>query len=156
LTAKLLRINRPMKPFQFSISRSINAPISYAFHWCTDFREDDYRLSRQKRRIAILERTEQRFIMSVKSRHGSKIVSAARIVSLTPPNAWHLDWIGDENDETGDYRLTRLSARKTRLNATFKVKPKTSNAPKREQMVKSVNLAWDHYISALEKDYKTR
>jgi len=156
LTAKLPGIKRPMKPFQFSISRSINAPISYVFNWCTDFREDDHRLSGQKRRIAILERTGQRFIMSVKSRHGSKMVSAARIVSLAPPDAWHLDWIGDENDETGDYRITRLSARNTRLNATFKVRPKTSNAPKREQMVKSVNFAWDHYISALESDYKTR
>ena len=145
-----------MRPFQFSISKSINAPISYAFDWCTDFREDDHRLGGQKRRIAILERTEQRFIMSIKTRHGTKVISAARIVSLAPPNAWHLDWIGDENDETGDYQLTRLSARKTRLNATFKVKPKTSSAPTKEQMMKSVNSAWDHYISALENDYKAR
>jgi len=156
LTAKLERIKRTMRPFQFSISRSINVPISYTFDWCTDFREDDHRLGGQKRRIAILERTEQRFIMSIKTRHGSKVISAARIVSLAPPNAWHLDWIGDENDETADYRLTRLSARKTRLNATFKVKPKTSSAPKKEQMIKSVNLSWDQYISALENDYKAR
>jgi hypothetical protein len=156
LTAKLVKIRRATRPFQFSISKSINAPISYAFAWCTDFREDDHRLGGQKRRIAILERTEQRFIMSIKTRRGSKVISAARIVSLAPPNAWHLDWIGDENDETGDYRLTRLSARKTRLNATFKVKPKTSNAPRREQMIKSVNSAWDQYVSALENDYKAR
>ena len=143
-----------MKPFQFSISKSINAPISFTYDWCTDFREDDHRLGGQKRRIAILERTEQRFIMSVKTRHGSKVISAARIVSLAPPNAWHLDWIGDENDETADYRLTRLSARKTKFNATFKVKPKTSNAPKKAQVIKSVNSAWDQYVSALENDYK--
>jgi hypothetical protein len=147
---------KPMKPFQFSISKSINAPVSYTFDWCTDFREDDNILSGQKRQIVILERTERRFIMSVKFQHGSKIISVARIVSLAPPNAWHLDWIGDENDETGDYRLTRLSAGKTRLDATFKVKPKTSNAPKKEQMIKSVNSAWNHYISALENDYKAR
>jgi len=144
-----------MKPFQFSISKSINAPISFTYDWCTDFREDDHKLIGQKRRIAILERTEQRFIMSIKTRHGSKIISAARIVSLAPPNAWHLDWIGDENDETADYRLTRLSARKTRLNVTFKVKPKVSSAPK-AQMIKSVNSSWDQYVNALENDYKAK
>ena len=144
------------KPFQFSITKRINAPLGYAFAWCTDFREDDHKISQQKRRIRILERTRKRFIMSIQTKHGLKGVSAVRIVSLNPPNSWHLDWIGDENNETGDYQLTRLGPRKTQLKATFKVKPKTSNTPTKPTMMKTVNSVWDKYVNALENDYKTR
>ena len=155
MNAIYVKNKHAMRPFQFSISKVINAPLSYVFSWCTDFREDDNKLSGQKRRISIFERTKHRFIMSIKTRRGSKVISAARIVSLAPPNAWHLDWIGDENDETGDYQLTRIDGRTTRLNATFKVKPKTSNAPNKKQMAQSVNSAWTNYVAALEKDYKS-
>ena len=94
--------------------------------------------------------------MSIQTKHGLKVVSAVRIVSLNPPDSWHLDWIGDENDEAGDYQLTRLGPRKTQLKAIFKVKPKTSNTPTKTKMMKSVNSVWDKYVNALENDYKTR
>ena len=142
------------KPFQFSVSKIINAPLPFVYAWCTDFREDDYKISGQNRRIAIFERTANRFIMSIRDKRNSKVVTAARIVTFNPPNSWHLDWIGDENDERGDYRLTRLGAHKTRLNATFKVKPKASDAPRKSEMQKNVNAAWNRYASALEKDYQ--
>ena len=90
--------------------------------WWTDFREDDVKITGQKRRVTILERTSNRIIMSVRYRSRGKIQNAARIVTLKPPDAWHLDWIGDDQDETGDYKLTRLDNRRTRLSVLFRVK----------------------------------
>ncbi len=141
------------KSFQFSISRIINASLPFAYRWCTDFREDDYKISSQKRRIRIYERTTNRLIMSVRDRRSDKLVSAARIVTLKPPDSWHLDWIGDENDEKGDYHLSRLGSHRTRFNATFSVTTKTADAPTKKEMQRSVDAVWDKYTRALEKDY---
>jgi hypothetical protein len=81
-------------------------------------------------------------------------MTAARIVTLKPPSAWHLDWIGDENEETGDYQLQRLGTRKTRLYAVFKLNYKPGRSPSRSAFLKNVNQAWDKYVAALEKDYR--
>jgi regulator of extracellular matrix RemA (YlzA/DUF370 family) len=142
--------------FTFSISKVINAPLPFTYAWCTDFREDDTKIAQiagEKTRISILERNKNRFIMSVKYRSRGRIVSAARIVSLMPPNAWHLDWIGDEENETGDYYLMKFGNRKTRLNAVFKFENKTSNLQTKPETVKNNNAVWDKYVAALEKDY---
>jgi hypothetical protein len=83
------------------------------------------------------------------------MMTAARIVSLKPPDSWHLDWIGDEYLETGDYELTRLGDRRTRLKAVFRIEddPKTL---KQSDFQKNGNAAWDKYVPALERDYRMR
>jgi hypothetical protein len=144
------------RSLQFSVSKIINAPLSFVYRWCTDFREDDQKITDQRRRIRIHERTATRFIMSVRDRHGAKIVSAARIVTLKPPDSWHLDWIGDEYDEKGDYRLTKLGSRRTRFSATFKVASIKPGAPTKQEMRRNVTAVWDKYTRALEKDYASR
>jgi hypothetical protein len=140
--------------FSVTISRRIEAPLSFAYTWCTDFREDDTAISGQKRRITIHEKTRNRFIMSVRSESRGRIVTAARIVSLKPPNAWHLDWIGDEHDESGDYNLRRLSGGATRLTMTFKVRNKAATASTKAAFATEVNSMWDKYVAALESDYR--
>jgi hypothetical protein len=83
------------------------------------------------------------------------MMTAARIVSLTPPDSWHLDWIGDEYLEAGDYRLSRLAARKTRLKAVFRIygNPKTA---KQSDFKRAGEAAWAKYVPALERDYRMR
>lgn len=142
--------------FTVKVSRKIMAPLSFAYAWCTDFREDDPQISGQKRRILMLEKTKGRFIMSATSKSHGRTVTAARIVSLNPPNSWHLDWIGDEHDETGDYRLTRLSGSATRLRMTFKVRNKTPRTSGKAAFVKEINAMWDKYVQALEGDYRNQ
>jgi hypothetical protein len=144
------------RPFTCFVSRTINAPLPFVYSWCTDFREDDNKITGAKSRISVLDRTETRFIISVKHKSKGKTFSAAKIVSLKPPNAWHLDWIGDEENETGDYRLTRLGNRKTRLNITFRVQNKVPTALGRVEWSKHANAVWDKYVAALEKDYNKR
>ena len=87
------------------------------------------------------------------SRRGGKASSAVRIVTLRPPNAWHLDLAGQENDEIGDYHLTSLGPRKTRLDITFKAKYKIANAPTKEKDTRQTNEIWDKYVAALEREY---
>jgi hypothetical protein len=84
---------------------------------------------------------------------GGKSRSAVDVVTLYPPKAWHLDFIGDDDDEVGDYVLTGLGPRKTRLDMTFEEHYKTSRAPTKAQDLKHTNEVWDKYIAALENDY---
>jgi hypothetical protein len=140
----------------YHISKMINAPLKFVYNWCVDFREDDPKIWGSKTRRIILQKTKRRIIYMSTLRRRGKATSAVRIVTLHPPNAWHLDLVGQEGDETGDYRLTSLGPKKTRLNITFKVKYKIANAPTKEKDTKETNEVWDKYIAALERDYAHR
>jgi len=135
------------------ISKVINAPLKFVYGWCVDFREDDPKIWGSKTKRIILQKTKRRVIYMSTQRRGGRATSAVRIVTLRPPNAWHLDLAGQENDEIGNYRLISLGPGKTRLDITFKVKYKIANAPTKEQDAKQTNEIWDKYIAALERDH---
>ena len=137
----------------FHVSKVINAPLKFVYDWCVDFKEDDNKIWGSSIKRIILQKTTRRVIYVSTHKRKDKNISAVRIVALRPPNAWHLDLAGQENDEIGDYRLTRLGQRKTRLDMTFKVKYKIIRAPTRQQDSKQTNEVWDKYVAALERDY---
>lgn len=134
-------------------SRTIDAPLDFVFRWCTDYREDDYRITRARSRRRILEKTKQRVIYTTKEK-GAKPTGSASIVTLRPPSAWHVDLIGDSRDIVGDYHLTKLADGRTRLNIVFRVKRKTSAAPSKSKFLRHLNEIWDKYVATLEKEYR--
>jgi hypothetical protein len=137
----------------YHISKVIDAPLRFVYNWCVDFREDDPAIWGSKTKRIILQKTKRRVIYMSTYRGRGRAVSAVRIVTLRPPNAWHLDSVGQENDEIGDYHLASLGPRKTRLDIRFKVKYKIANAPTKEKDAMLTNKIWDKYIAALERDY---
>jgi len=137
----------------YRISKVINAPLRFVYNWCVDFREDDPKMWGSKAKRMILEKTKRRVIYMSTQRRRSRTVAVVRIVTLRPPNAWHLDLAGQERDEIGDYHLTRLAPRKTKLEITFKAKYRIANAPTKEKDTKQTNETWDKYIAVLERDY---
>jgi hypothetical protein len=137
----------------FHVSKIIHAPIRFVYDWCTDYRETDPQITGSKSKRKILMKTKHRVIWIVSYRSSGRRRSAVDVVTLHPPKAWHLDFIGNEADETADYTLTPLGARKTRLDITVKVHYKIPNAPSEVQDVKGLHEAWDKYAAALEKDY---
>lgn len=137
----------------FRVSKTINAPLPVVYDWCTDFREDDNKITGGKAQRKILEKTKQRVTYTSKYKSHGKPRSGVNIVLLRPPNAWHLDYLGDEDDETGDYRLARLGPKRTRLDMVFRERYKIPNAPTKADDVKHTNEVWDKYVAALEKDY---
>jgi len=137
----------------YHVSKVINAPLRFVYNWCVDFREDDPKIWGSKTKRIILQKTKRRVIYMSTQRRRGRATSAVRIVTLQPPNAWHLGFAGQENDEVGDYHLTSLGPRKTKLDITFKVKYKIANAPTKEKDTKQTNEVWDKYVAALERDY---
>lgn len=137
----------------YHISKVINAPLKFVYNWCVDFREDDPKIWGSQTKRIILQKTKRRVIYMSTQRRRGRAINAVRIVTFQPPTAWHLDFAGQENDEVGDYHLTSLGPRKTKLDITFKVKYKIANAPTKEKDTKQTNEIWDKYIAALERDY---
>ena len=135
------------------VSKIIKAPVGFVYNWCIDFREDDSKISGSKTRRIVLQKTKRRsvyisaFTWAGRSRYG------VNVVTLRPPNRWHLDYVGEEADEIGDYRLTKLGPGRTRLDMTFKEKYKIRGAPTRKEEMKHTNEIWDRYVAALERDY---
>lgn len=74
------------------VSRIIDAPLGFVYGWCTDFREDDSRITRSKSGRKILEKTKKRVIY-VSREKKMRAVGSASIVMLHPPDSWHVDSI---------------------------------------------------------------
>ena len=95
----------PHKTQTIRVSKTINAPLEYVFDWCTDFSENDPKITGSKSQRRILEKTKKRVIYAqlYKGEDGSEKV-AVDIVTLKAPTSWHLDYFGEEDDETGEYK----------------------------------------------------
>lgn len=140
----------------YRVSKIINAPLKFVYDWCTDYRADDRKITGSKSKRTILEKTKQRAIYTTRYMNKGEEWNAANVVTLHPPKSWHLDSIGDEDDEVGDYRLTSLGPRKTRLDMVFKEVWKTLDVPSKKDYTRHISDIWDKYRAALEKDYKKR
>jgi len=144
------------KTHSFHISKTIHAPLRFVYEWCTDYRETDPQITGSKSKRRILLRTKHRVVYMLSYPSRGKIRTGINVVTLHPPNGWHLDFVGDEDNETGDYTLTTLRAGKTRLDMKFTERYKIRNAPSKAQDAKSVGGVWDKYVPALERDYARR
>jgi hypothetical protein len=140
------------------VSKTINAPARYVYEWCTDFREDDPSLTGSKSQRKILKRTKKQVIYAqlyTGADGGQKV--AVNIVALNPPSSWHLDYFGEEDDETGDYRIRALGKEESRLDMVFKEKWKNiAKVPTLGEQAKQTSDVWDKYVRALERDYASK
>lgn len=146
------------------VSRTIRAPLRFVYDWCTDYRESDPKKlfgSKSKRKILVKDKNRVIYVQDYSSR--DKPTSALEVITLHPPNIWHLDstvvsitgsrLIGVESYEVGDYTLTPLGPRKTRLVMKFIENYEISKAPTKTQDVALTHRVWDKIVPALERDY---
>ena len=139
----------------YHVSKVIKAPLKFVYDWCTDFREDDNQITGSKTQRKILQKTKRRAIyISTYEREG-RVMSGVNIVTLRPPTAWNLDYVGEEEDEIGRYKLTRVGPSKTRLDMTFTEKYKINDAPTKEEDKSVTDQTWDKYVARLEMDYSS-
>ncbi|HYB03604.1 MAG TPA: hypothetical protein VED17_04020 [Nitrososphaerales archaeon] len=136
------------------VTKTINAPLRYVFNWCTDFREDDPALTNSKGIRKILEKTKKRVVYAQldPQEDGTQKIGVD-YVTLKPPNSWHLEYFGEDDNEIGDYKLTSLGKKKTKLIMVFKESWKLEKIPTIEEQVESTSRSWDQFVAALERDY---
>jgi len=138
----------------YKISRTFNAPSDFVFGWCTDYREDDYKMTKSTARRQFLDRTKDRVIWIVRYKEGKRKVEGVRAVWLKPPSSWHFDTCGDGR-EVGDYTLSKLGRGRTRLDMVFQVTYDDPGAVESSaEWTKRANYNWSVYAKFLEKDYR--
>jgi hypothetical protein len=126
------------------------------YAWCTDYRESDPKIIGSKAKRKMLLKAGRHVIYYSSYRSGGKPKIGVNIVTLQPPKRWHLDFIGDEDDETGEYTLTRVGPRRTRLNMTFTEHYRMQNPPSKMQDLIHTREIWDKYVASLERDYRRK
>ncbi len=142
----------------YKVSKIFNAPLKHVYEWCTDFREDDNKITGGSAVKKILERSRKRsvYISHYTGADGTP-KEGVNLVTLTPSKGWHLDYFGDEEDETGEYKVKALGKNKTRLDMTFKEKWKDSTAIlSKDELLRTTNKHWDMYVAACEKDFNNQ
>ncbi|MDA4128210.1 MAG: hypothetical protein OK422_01900 [Thaumarchaeota archaeon] len=137
----------------YHVSKTFNAPLEYVFDWCTDFRDEDPIIASNSTKRRIIEKTKTRAIYISKYVNQGKKFEGVRIVALEPPNKWHLDGVAEDQNETGEYRLTALGRKKTRLDMAFKVIYKKGKPASKKSWEGDTSGEWDRFRAALERDY---
>jgi hypothetical protein len=141
---------------EYRISVSFRAPVDFVFAWCTDYTPGDAALEKEKYQRKIIERTRRSVVFEdlEESRDGWDWSRA--LVSLYPPNRWHMDGIGNNRDVVADYALSRLPDGGTRLDLRWKRRPHEPEATRlsKAQREAASTQAWKRFASALERDYK--
>lgn len=136
------------------LSKTFNAPLDFSYAWCTDFREDDWKMTGSKVRRKFLERTDRKVIWTVAYKEDGRMMDGIRVVWLNPPNSWHLATCGD-HVEVGDYKLTAVSKNKTHLDMTFHVTyDDPAEAEPQESWEKDAMKNWDAYAKYQERDLR--
>lgn len=101
----------------------------------------------------ILEKTSEKVVYVTEVANQDRILKTNSVVTLTPPDKWHLDAVGDDKDYTGNYQLFD-EGNDTRLDMSFEYSFKTEPVPTAEQKTASSGIFWDKLIVALERDYE--
>jgi hypothetical protein len=142
-------------PDVIKVSKVINAPKKFVFEWCTDFRDDDPKITGSSSTRKVVEKTKTRAIYVVRYRGSDGLPKTnVNIVAMKPYSSWHLDQYGEEDNETGDYKLTNLGKKKTRIDMIFKENwKKIAKVPSIEEQISSTNRVWDKFVASLEKEF---
>jgi hypothetical protein len=134
----------------------IHAPLSFVFRWCTDYRNDDDRLTdsiyHYRSRIVLKERDRVIRIITVPGRDRNRSTDV-EIISLRPPNRWRLDKFSVSDDNTGEYRLIRNGPRLTVLEIRFRTRWKVKRLPDMRRYRALFNRVWDKYVELIEKEF---
>ncbi len=78
------------------------------------------------------------------------------IVTLRPPDSWHVDVFAKDENLAGEYHMTSLADNRTRLDMTFRIRYKGDFAtPSREEREASTSQLWENYKRALEAESRT-
>ncbi len=131
-------------------------PVPFAFRWCTDYRVDDSRRSREHFQRHILEKTRSKVVYEDLWSEGKAWGWRRQVVRLEPPNHWHADSYGNVRHADVDYRLTELPGGRSRFDLVMKRRPSPAypRQPSRAAWTADLQHMWTNYHRAMVRDYR--
>jgi len=140
---------------EYRINVPFRVPLAFAFAWCTDYTPEDAKLEGDSYERKIVERTPRRVVLEDLYDTKAGWIWSREVVTLQPPNRWHMDGVGNQRDATADYLLTPLPGGRTRLELRWRRHQKTPGAAKltKAQREASALRAWRRFAIAMDRDY---
>jgi hypothetical protein len=140
----------------YRVSVSFRAPLEFVFGWCTDYGPEDAALEHEAYQRKVIERKPRRVVFEDLEETKDGWFWSRDVVTLRPPNRWHMDGVGNRRDVVADYRLSTLPDGRTQLDLSWSRRPKTPErrGPSRAEREASGLQSWRHFAEALEKDYR--
>lgn len=135
--------------------KTVEAPLRFVFGWCTDYREDDDRLTddlyHYSARILLRERDRIVREIVVPGRDRNRCTDV-ELIRLAPPDRWSLQKFSVTDDETGRYQLFALGPGRTRIEMRFRQRWKVGRPPDRARYRRLFNRVWDRYVRTMERE----
>src|SRR5436189_4436764 len=140
---------------EYRIRVSFLYPYIYLIACYTDHTPGDAAREKETNQRKIIERTPRAVVFEDLEESKDGWDWSRAVVSLRPPNRWHMNGIGNNRDVVADYVLSSLPDGRTRLDLRWKRRPHGPDAKltKAEREASSTR-AWKRFASALEADYK--
>jgi len=147
--------SRTWKGPEYHVTVSFRAPLDFVFAWCTDYTPEDAKLENESYERKIIERTPRQVIFEDLEESKDGWNWGRDVVSLHPPNRWHMEGVGNKRDVVADYQLSHLLDDRTRLDLRWKREPKVAETKPltKAQREASGKRAWESFAKALERDY---
>lgn len=148
---------RSSKGDEARVRTTFRVPLEFAFRWCTDYTPEDASLEGESYRRKIVERSAKRVVFEDLEETPQGWVWARDVVSLRPPNRWHMESVGSHRDVTADYKLTRLPDGGTQFELVWWRRPHgPGRKVPRAEREKETTRAWRRFAKAMEKDYRAK
>jgi hypothetical protein len=145
----------------FHVSVTFRAPLGFSYAWCTDYTPQDGKYAGEDRTLHL-----QRRIIKTSSRQvvfenlydvGKGWGWERHVVTLLPPNRWHCEGKGNQDEAILDYELRPLSKETTRFDMRWKSRPIGSAHGRRTPasiIEEYVTKLWKKRAGALEHEYR--
>jgi len=155
MTKRIARRNWAGLP-EYRVRVSFVVPLDFAFTWCTDYTPEDASLEGESYQRKIVERTPRSVIFEDLEDSDSGWNWSREVVTLHPPNRWHMDGIGNRRDVTADYVLSPLPDGRTRFELRWKRRPIVPDVKKLSKAEREASTmhAWKQFGAAMERDYR--
>jgi hypothetical protein len=143
-------------PPVYRIRTDLDAPIDFAFRWCTDYASNDGKLAGEPYERRIIERTPDRVVLEDLWWAPDGWKWRRSDVHLAPPDRWHSDSVGNIRDASIDYRLTSLPGGRTRLLIVMHRRPGSVRPvqPPRAELEEEIGRMWGRLAASLAREYR--
>jgi len=141
---------------EYRIRVTFRVPLEFAFAWCTDFTPEDASLEGESYERKIIERTPSRVVFEDLEESKTGWIWTREVVTLHPPNRWHMNGAGSRRDVTADYLLSNLPDGRTHLELRWRRQPTMPEAKKLTKAKREASTlrAWKRFGAAMERDYR--
>ena len=135
---------------------TFDAPLPFVFRWCTDYGPSDPALANDRFVRRVIERRRRRVVFEDLEPLDPGWSWARYVVTLVPPDRWHMDSIGTHRHVVGDYSLSPIAEGRTRFELRYRREPGLLEFHKVTKTVRDPEdlRTWLHFKRGLEKEFR--